>query len=142
MLELRSEQIEVLGRAWRSNLCGRLAVLYREYLPEATAPLDDEALARRISAAEQKARGHGIITERGIAQYVGLSLVNGPDFDENQRIRDYLRMPGATPDQKMQFLIDRCAELDERRLDGRAAPSTPERRGPTRDLPEEIPNVS
>jgi hypothetical protein len=120
MFKLRDDQVDTLDATWRDDFHRRLAALYRQSIPQATAPLDEPTLLRRIAQADEKARGHGIRTERGIAQFVGLSLLNGPDFDEHPRIRSYLAMPGATPDEKMQLLVDRCAEL-ERHAGGGAA---------------------
>jgi hypothetical protein len=113
MFKMRPEQFEELDRGWRVNFHRYLADLYREHLPQITAHFDEASLLERIAAADGKARTYGIRTQRGIAQYVGLALVNGPDFDEHPRIQYYFRMPGATPDEKMQLLTDRCAELEE-----------------------------
>jgi hypothetical protein len=118
MFKMRAEQFEELERAWQADFHQYLAGIYREHLPVVTAPLDDATLLQRVVAADKKARAHGIETKRGIAQYVGIALVNGPDFDEHPEIQRYFQMPGATPDEKMQYLTDRCAELEQKRQKG------------------------
>lgn len=113
MFKVRHSQIEQMSTARRAELHRRIAELYRHHLPEITAPWDDPELLRRVEQADRKAIGLGIQTERGISQYVGFALANGPDFDEHPQINAYFQAPGSTPDEKMQLLTDRCAALEQ-----------------------------
>ncbi|WP_152051609.1 hypothetical protein [Tautonia marina] len=113
MFTFRRSQLDQMSSARRAALHRRIAELYRRHLPEITTPWDDSELLRRVEQADRKAISLGIQTERGISQYVGFALVNGPDFDEHPQIKAYFQAPGSTPDEKMQMLTDRCAALEQ-----------------------------
>ncbi|WP_169978643.1 hypothetical protein [Tautonia rosea] len=113
MFRLRRSQLDQISSARRVKLHQRIAERYRHHLPEITAPWDDQELLRRVEQADRKAMSLGIQTERGISQYVGFALVNGPDFDEHPQIKAYFQSSGLTPDEKMQLLTDRCASLEQ-----------------------------
>ncbi|MEW4568322.1 hypothetical protein AB1L88_10680 [Tautonia sp. JC769] len=113
MFTMRHSQLEQMSTARRAGLHRRIAELYRQHLPELTASWDDAELLHRVAQADRKAIGLGIQTERGISQYVGFALANGPDFDEHLQIKAYFQAPGLTPDEKMQLLTDRCSAIEQ-----------------------------
>lgn len=112
MLRIRPEQALALEEGWRASFHARLARLYRESLPDVTAPLDEPSLLSRIAEADAAALRFGIRTERGIGQFVGVSLVLGPHFHEHPRFRDYMTGDAMDRDRKMDRLMECLAELD------------------------------
>jgi len=112
MITIGEEQAAVLDRAWRTDFHRRLEALYRQELTELTNSLDEPALLARVAEADTRAMSHGVRTERGISQFVGLSLVLGADFDQHPRVREYLVQDGRNQDHKMDLLVDCLAEIE------------------------------
>jgi len=119
MITIRPEQAAALDRAWRADFHRRLADLYRHELADLTSSLDEPALLARIAEADKRAMSHGVQTERGISQFVGLSLVLGADFDQHPRVREYLARDGRNQDHKMDLLVDSLAEIEQQQLGNR-----------------------
>ena len=71
---------------------------------------DKPTLLNRIKAAIPRARKLGIHTPEGILRFIGLTLAAGSAFDENPAVEKFLRMPGASPDVKIQRLVQLVSE--------------------------------
>ena len=50
------------------------------------------------------------MSERGIAQFVALSFVAGPDFDDRPKAQRYLKEPRIEPHHKIATLFDYLVE--------------------------------
>lgn len=113
MLKIRKEQMEVLDKAAQGDFHRRLVAFLHEELPEETTGLDDAPLLERIAVSERRASTYGIKSDAGIAQFVCLTFVAGPAFDEIPEVREYLQAPGMDPEEKLDELIDYLAALEE-----------------------------
>ena len=72
--------------------------------------LDDATMLRLIAEDDEKAQSYGIVTEKGISQFVGLSFLAGADFDEMPNTNRFLRDPRIDPHHKIDVLVDYLAE--------------------------------
>jgi hypothetical protein len=115
MLQIRPEQMAEFDKAVRRNFHQRLLAHYRQHLPEVTASWDDATLAQRIADADRRASLHGIRSERGIARFVGIALVAGPEFDNIPEVRACLDRPGVDPEVKIDLLVDCLTELENQK---------------------------
>ncbi len=106
MFTIRKDQLAALEDSWRADFYRRMAARLREFLPEQTRPLDDATLLARVADGDRRARKYGIQTERGIVQFLGLTFMAGPRFDELPQVQAYLRFPDLHPDRKMDILVD------------------------------------
>lgn len=60
----------------------------------------------RISAADAKAATYGIVSERGIGQFVMLTFLAGPNFDDIPKVHRYLTYPRVEPHHRIETLFD------------------------------------
>lgn len=111
-MRIRGEQFESLDSAARDDFRRRLAAYLRAELPEETAEFDDAALGELISEAERRASGYGITSEAGVAQFVCVTFIAGPAFDDLPLVRQYLSEPGADAEQRLAELVDDLAADD------------------------------
>lgn len=88
-------------------------VFLREELPEQTSQYDHEGLMKLIAESEERAGGHGVVTELGITQFVLLTILAGPTFDEDPYIRAYLNEPGGDPDAKLDELVEIFSNMED-----------------------------
>jgi hypothetical protein len=112
MLNMRTEQMYVLESAARADFHQRLVKFLRQKLPGETAIFEDTALLERIVASERRAATYGIESDAGIAQFVCLTFMAGPTFDEIPEVHDYLQEPGTDPEEKLDELVDYLAALE------------------------------
>jgi hypothetical protein len=111
MFRLRQQQVDAFENESRERFRERLAVFFRSSLPERTTSLSDSALRERIADGDQRARTYGLVTEQGIAHFVGLSLIMGPCFDEHPAINGYLQSrPEVRPERKIEALTAALAD--------------------------------
>lgn len=113
MLKFRSEQIDVLDEATTERFYRRLLTFLREEIPEATSSMDDEALTERIIESEKRAAQYDIESQAGIAQFVCLTFVAGPRFDEIPEIREYLRQSEPHGEEKLDELVNYLDALED-----------------------------
>ncbi|HEU5115744.1 MAG TPA: hypothetical protein VFT74_03635, partial [Isosphaeraceae bacterium] len=109
MLTIRATQIETLRQAVREPMHRRILAFIKQNLPEKVEGLGDEIVLRRIADADRKATGYGIRTERGITQFVALTFLIDPKFDEIPRIKDFLGLPEPDPDLKIRWFVKALA---------------------------------
>lgn len=64
------------------------------------------AIRPMIRAGVARARGHGILSQAGIAMFVGLMFRIAPNFDEYPPIRAQLLKQEGTPDERILGLVD------------------------------------
>jgi hypothetical protein len=105
MFVIRSAQQDALRDAARAPFHRRILAFLRKTLPDRTKDMTDEELLRRISAADRRATNLGLRTERGITQFVSLTLMIRPDFDEIPRIQTYFAQPKPDQDTKIGWYV-------------------------------------
>jgi hypothetical protein len=108
-LKIRRKQLAALEDVARADFYKRLATYLREELPEETEGLDDAALHDLVSESERRASGYGITSEAGLAQFVCMTFIAGPAFDDLPLVRQYLSEPGADAEQRLAELVDDLA---------------------------------
>lgn len=111
-MKIRAEQLEELEERAREDFHRRLALYLRDELPEETAALDDAALRELIAESEQRAAVYQITSEAGVAQFVCMTFIAGPTFDDLPLVRQYLSEPGADAELRLAELMDDLAAED------------------------------
>jgi hypothetical protein len=106
MLRIRPEQFAAFDADIRSRYHRSLLEYYRDTIPEAVARFDDATLLARIAAADERGRRWGIALQDAMAQFIGLDLVIGEQFDAPQDVRRYFEAPGMSMDMKVYVLAD------------------------------------
>jgi hypothetical protein len=112
MLHMGKEQMRALENSAQADFHQRLVKFLRQELSQETAAFADTALLERISTSERRAATYGIETDAGIAQFVCLTFVAGPTFDEIPEVRDYLQEPGMDPEEKLDELVEYLTALE------------------------------
>jgi hypothetical protein len=104
-------QLAAMNEMARENFRKRLIAFLREEIPEETASLDDSGLLQRIVYCEQRAAPYGIESEAGIAQFVCLTFMAGPDFDSIPEVKAFLETPheAMTAEEKLDLLVEELA---------------------------------
>lgn len=73
-------------KADASKLEPRLMSHLREYFASSTRTMSDEEVVGLIRMGVDRAREHGIDTERGACKYLNLMFAFGEDFDRDPRL--------------------------------------------------------
>ena len=97
MLEINQEQMAIADDIARDNFHQRVRDYVRENLPRETKGYSDTELIGLISRQDKIAGEHDIKTERGIVQWVCLSLGLGEDFSQQDEIKNIFDPPGEPP---------------------------------------------
>lgn len=111
-MHLSDDQIaEMNSRArerFRKNLCAFL----RDEIPEETSLLDDRELLERISICEQRSEKYGITSDAGIAQFVCLSFLAGPTFDDIPEVQAMLVIQDddMSVEERLEALVDELSD--------------------------------
>jgi hypothetical protein len=112
MLRIRKKQIDTFDKSAQADFHQRLLAFLRAELPKETAAMEDAALLERIVDGERRASAYGIESDAGIAQFVCLTFMAGPAFDEIPEVRAYLQEPGMEPEDKLAELVDYLTALE------------------------------
>jgi hypothetical protein len=112
-LNIRPEQVDELDRAARNDFHQRLMKFLREQLPDETKASTDEELLARITQSEERAARYGIVSEMGVTQFVCLTYMAGPDFNEMPPIHNYLSQPSDDPDERLNELVEEIMAQEE-----------------------------
>ena len=113
MFVIRSAQRQALSNSVRAPFHRRILAFLRETLPERTAKAPDGPLIERIAAADRRAMGNGLKTERGITRFVALTFMIGPEFDEIPEMRAYFNRKEPDADKKVHWLVKVLAASKE-----------------------------
>jgi hypothetical protein len=106
MFRITQAQLETFDRIARADFYRHLATYLREVMPEETAAYGDDALLGYITASAHRASTYRIETESGIAQWTCLSLVFGLGFEDVPAMREYFKVTGMDPEEKLEVLVD------------------------------------
>lgn len=110
---IRKQQIESLYLARLDASVKSFAAHFRATIPDAINQYDDEALCANIRRGIDRARTYGIVRGSALKQFLALSLLISPDFDDEPATHRYLQTPGMDHDTKLDLLT---ALLSERLL--------------------------
>ena len=116
MFVVGSDQMATLDSVAEREFETRLTGYVRERIPAATATMPPGQLQAEVAEHAAAARGFGIQTQSGIAQFVCLCFMPGPLFYQNAPMRTFLTMPGPDPDTKIRYVAERIAEELEKAL--------------------------
>lgn len=97
--------MERLDRSVREGTRVELAAFLREASPDQVAHLDDEALAAAILAGESLAAEKGVTIDQGFDLFSMLYALFGPDFMEQEPMKEYFEAPGCTMNDKALILL-------------------------------------
>jgi hypothetical protein len=110
MLNLSSEQLAALEEPSRQRYCGDVRTTLRKDFPHLVAQFSDAVLLERIAVSTRWALEYGVRTGEGLLAYIALSLVAGPSFNGDPKIRQYFEFPGNEPDVKVEHLFKQVTE--------------------------------
>jgi hypothetical protein len=100
-LRLRSEQVGALAE---ESLIERLTGMVRQTMPAAAAKQSPKELEATVRAARADAAGMGVTTSRGLARFVGLSVLLGPAIFQQQAVAALFTSSGMDPDTALDAL--------------------------------------
>ncbi|HEX2210576.1 MAG TPA: hypothetical protein VHG93_23045 [Longimicrobium sp.] len=106
---IRDELFHELEQHTRSQFHQRVMVFLREEMTEACSSQNDDELVEFIHRQHGSAEAHEIESERGIVQWIYLSLLYGSNFFERPEFRAYFQFPGESMEDKLGLLAD-CLE--------------------------------
>ncbi len=104
MLVFTEEQMIWADQRARVHFHRRVRDHVREKMPEAVNTIPNTQLLTYIGKQDKIAAEHGIQTERGVTKWVYLSLELGPDFYQQEAIKDYFN-PDTPPDAETKLNI-------------------------------------
>lgn len=115
MLQIRTEQMNILDAMARRAFHDGLACFLRKELPEETQGETDDAMLARIEKNERRALAHGVETEHGISLWNCLAFALGDDFCDSQEFTAFWNRSKELPDDRIELIIDGVnATLDGR----------------------------
>lgn len=111
-MRLSNEQLAELNSRARDRFRTNLCVFLRNEIPEETSVMDDAALLERISVCERRSEKYGITSDAGIAQFVCLSFLAGPGFDEIPEVQALLvtQDDDMSVEERLEALVDELAD--------------------------------
>lgn len=87
MLQIRQEQMEVLEQAVLRNFERRAMRHLQESFPKHARFMGEAGLQKVVGHGLERARAHGLVSERGQLLYLDLMLLVGSDFDQDPQLR-------------------------------------------------------
>lgn len=106
MLNINNDQMKSFEKASRAEFHRDLLRSLRTHVPEHTSQLSDEKMMVRILEGHETAEKYGIVTRRGVAQFVTLDFVSGKEFHQKPAVKEFLDSKDLTGDQKMNLLVN------------------------------------
>ena len=114
MFTIRLAQLAAIGEARVESFKDRLAAHLRQAFPDQTGALDDAALQDVAALAHERAREHGIVSERGVASWAELMLRYGRDFHNDPQLPFDARILQERKVYRRQPRIDKLLELEDK----------------------------
>ncbi len=90
MVKIRKEQLNAFDKSAQTDFHRCMVTFLRAELSEETATFADATLLERIAESERRASTYGIESDAGSAQFVCLTFMVDPSFDEIPEVREYL----------------------------------------------------
>jgi hypothetical protein len=112
VMMIRDAQLRVLGQSTVGGFSAKLADHLRRFFPGRCDALGD-ALPGFIDHGLERARHHGLTSERDVCKYVGLMCVLGRDFDTAPGMewaRELLALGHAEPAFRLHLLATQARE--------------------------------
>ena len=133
MFRIRHQQLDEMVQARLEEYTIRLAGHLRKKFPEQSRMLGQDGLLDAARLGLERARGHGVSTEKDICGFTELMFRYGQDFDTNPDLPFAARIEHERHVYQRDLTLDRLLEV-EPRTDGKAG----ERR--FSHVPEETPD--
>lgn len=117
MFRLRSEHRDAFRQSSTEGFTNRVLKHVREFLPEETAAFSDHSIRERARRCVDRAKKHGLITEKQVFCFIDATFIAGDDFDthpDHEWARHVLTGEGVTPDQRAGALLGLAYALQER----------------------------
>ena len=111
MLTIRKEQLKVLSRNEVQKFEVHMRAHLRKIFPEQSGTLGKEELDNVIRHGIERAKVHGIVSQRDVCKYIDLMMVFGRDFDTSPKL------PWASATLKEEFLEGHSTEKINRLCD-------------------------
>lgn len=114
MLTIRDAQLAALGDVPREEFRQRLAMFLSTTFPEHVGRLADSDYKRFLAEAEKRANHHGVLTQRGMVQWVAIALLAGLEFDEMPAVAAVMSDIPLRPDSRVELLFRALCSLASR----------------------------
>lgn len=103
---LSLDDLRRVDKSPRVDFHYRLIAYLRDELPEQVGGMDDHELLERIRLSEERGASYGVTSEAGVTQWVCLTFLAGPEFDEIPEVKEYLEEPEPDGEAKVDVLVD------------------------------------
>ena len=121
MLTIRKKQIQAMRPALVRRFLEKLLQHIRTFFEAECEGRSDEELLEHIQRALERAGAYGLVAERDLFQYVNVSMLHGPDFDQQPETtwtRDFLTDedvpdPGQRMDRLFQEVVHRLEVVEQ-----------------------------
>jgi hypothetical protein len=121
MWMIRKEQMQALREPLLARFHLQLLKHVRKHFADETAGESDGEILNHIRHAAGRAAHHGFTSERDVYNYVNISIILGPDFEEaeeSQWTKKYLLDRNAAPGKRIdglhEELLQKLKEEEER----------------------------
>lgn len=115
MLKIRQQQIDELTKVQEHLFHCRVLKTLRDKLARLLKKDEtDEVLLKKIALLHQKAKGHGITTERAVFKFISLGFAAGHDFDSHPEMRSILGDRHMSPQEKVDVLLFALRQQEEK----------------------------
>jgi hypothetical protein len=113
---IRPEQFAALDAAARQTFLDRLSNDLATAFPAAAVRLQPARLRQVIAAAIERAAGYGITWESALADFAGLALQVGSDFDRHPAVRRVLEDAAIPPNLRVRALVQALSPAEWRQV--------------------------
>jgi hypothetical protein len=119
-VQINKSQLKQIGEARDLAYARSAARYYKVEFPRAVSRVNLEDLERWVIDALHAARRIGIVSSEATTAYVGLAVLAGPKFLDDEEIRYFLRQQNFQPDQQVRKLLIRVISKLEQLRDSPA----------------------
>jgi hypothetical protein len=107
---IRQEQIDAMMAPRQLQYQNEMIEYFRSTLPQVIDKHNDAALRDLITRGTAKAQVYGIESGLPLVQFLTLSLLISPDFDEEPAAKLFLTLPNVNPEAKLEILTQAVCE--------------------------------
>ncbi len=105
MVVIRTAQLQAMQRDIQSRLPVQIRELLKYHRPTVADEHTDDELDVMIRNGIERARGHGIVSNRAVYVFVDLMFAIAPNFDECSLVSECLMDSEGTPDDRLFGMI-------------------------------------
>jgi hypothetical protein len=107
---IRQEQIDAMMAPRRRQYEDDMIDYFRSVVPQVIDRHDNSVIRDLIGKGTAKAQSYGIEGGIPLVQFLSLSLLVSPDFDEEPAAKLFLTLPNVAPETKLQILTQSVCE--------------------------------